>query len=150
LCRAHDVYVCLRLNKKEDNDIKWNVFIYKQWDKNGKESLHFIFLSQVYIIIRLRIEEMRIRNVSKHIWLTLECLLPFVFDFWALFMFVGIFFFVEWSNHFYCFRIAVATSKFWVYWVQWTRYPLPTLIFLEMVDLRFVEIIMASWNAVLW
>jgi hypothetical protein len=68
LCiHTHDVYVCLRLNIKKDNDIKWNVFIYKQWDKNGKESLHCFFLSQVYIIIRLRIGEMRIRNVGKHI-----------------------------------------------------------------------------------
>ena len=53
------VYLYLRLNKKKDNDIKWNVFIYKQWDKNGKESL----LSQVYIIINKKK-----RNAYKKCW----------------------------------------------------------------------------------
>lgn len=58
------MFVCLRLNnkKKKDNDIKWNVFIYKQWDRIS--SFRFIFVSQVYIIISKT--KNRRRNVGKY------------------------------------------------------------------------------------
>ena len=63
-CVALCIYthVCMfkvKQRKNKDNELKWNVFIYKQWDRIS-------YMSQVYIIMELRIGEMRIRNVGKY------------------------------------------------------------------------------------